>query len=142
MVATLAHELGHIHLLGHGRISDDVEDHEPLTDLLTVFFGMGIFTANAVMYEQYWENGVLSGWSMGRRGYLGMPVYGYALARFARLRRGRQGVVVGAAARRAVGVQGRDAFSIAGAMTAVRCLGASDPKYAAGVFRHDRVRFL
>lgn len=86
LVGTMAHELGHVHLLGHGRISGDVEDHEPLTDLLTVYFGMGVFTANSVIREHYWHAGQVSGWSMGRMGYLGMHVYGYALARFARAR--------------------------------------------------------
>ena len=86
MVATLAHELGHIQLLGHGRLSDEDEDHEPLADLLTVFFGMGIFTANSVLSEHYWNEGNASGWSMGRRGYLGMTDYGYAFARFAQSR--------------------------------------------------------
>lgn len=86
MVGTMAHELGHVHLLGHGRISDDIDDHEPLTDLLTVFFGLGVFSANSVIREQYWHEGNLSGWSMGRRGYLGMPHYAYAFARFARSR--------------------------------------------------------
>ena len=47
LVATLAHELGHVILLG-GRLMDArTEDHEPMTDLLTVFVGMGIFTSNA-----------------------------------------------------------------------------------------------
>jgi hypothetical protein len=86
LVATMAHELGHVHLLGQGRISEEAEDHEPLTDLLTVYLGMGVITANAVIREHYWHAGQLSGWSMGRRGYLGMPDFGYALARFARAR--------------------------------------------------------
>lgn len=86
MVSTMAHELGHVHLLGHGRISDEEEDHEPLTDLLTVFLGMGVFTANAVIREHYWHEGHYSGWQMQRRGYLGMAVYGYALASFANAR--------------------------------------------------------
>ena len=86
LVATMAHELGHVHLLGHGRLSEEADDHEPLTDLLTVFFGLGVFTANAVIHENYWHAGYVSGWNMGRRGYLGMPVYGYAFARFARAR--------------------------------------------------------
>lgn len=86
LVGTMAHELGHVHLLGHGRVSEDAEDHEPLTDLLTVFFGMGVFTANSVIRENYWSAGQVSGWSMGRRGYLGMHQYGYAFARFARAR--------------------------------------------------------
>lgn len=86
MVATMAHELGHVHLLGHGRVSGDAEDHEPLTDLLTVFLGLGVFTANSVIRERYWHEGNYSGWSIGRRGYLGMPAYGYAFALFARAR--------------------------------------------------------
>lgn len=85
-IATLAHELGHVHLLGHGRVSPDAPDHEPLTDLLTVYFGMGVITANAVVRESSWRDGQYSGWSIGRQGYLTMPVYGYALARFARAR--------------------------------------------------------
>jgi hypothetical protein len=83
LVATMAHELGHVHLLGHRRISSEVEDHELLTDLLTVFLGMGVFTANSVIRESYWEAGSVAGWSISRRGYLTMPMFGYALALFA-----------------------------------------------------------
>ncbi|GLW35429.1 hypothetical protein [Actinoplanes regularis] len=36
LVATLAHELGHVLLLADGRISAQQQDHEPLTDLLTI----------------------------------------------------------------------------------------------------------
>jgi hypothetical protein len=87
MVGTMAHELGHVHLLGHGRIAEDAPDHEPLTDLLTVFLGLGVFTANSVIREQYWHEGYSAGWKMGRRGYLSMPIYGYAFALFAKTRR-------------------------------------------------------
>src|SRR5207244_3098696 len=83
LVATLAHELGHVLLLGQARISTQEEDHEPLTDLLTVFLGLGIFTANSVLQEKYWHAGAVSGWQIGRRGYLHMPEFGYALALFA-----------------------------------------------------------
>jgi hypothetical protein len=83
LVATIAHELGHVHLLGHGRLTQETEDHEPLTDLLTVFLGMGVFTANSVIRENYWHAGAVSGWDMGRQGYLTMPMYGYALSLFA-----------------------------------------------------------
>jgi hypothetical protein len=86
MVATMAHELGHVHLLGHGRISPDAEDHEPLTDLLTVFLGLGVITANSVIREQSWQDGPYAGWKIGRRGYLSMSIFGYALALFARSR--------------------------------------------------------
>lgn len=89
-VATMAHELGHIHLLGHGRVTEDEGDHEPLTDLLTVYFGMGVFTANSTIRERYWQQGHYSGWNVGRCGYLEMPEYGYAFARYA-MARGEDG---------------------------------------------------
>lgn len=89
VVGTMAHELGHVHLLGDGRISDEEEDHEPLTDLLTVFFGMGIFSANSVIRENYWHEGQVSGWNMSRLGYLTMDMYGYAFALLAWYRRER-----------------------------------------------------
>ena len=80
VVATLAHELGHVHLLGDGRLSGEEPDHEPLTDLLTVFFGLGILTANAVIQEANWTSGGWSGWQVSSRGYLTAPLYGYGLA--------------------------------------------------------------
>lgn len=86
LVATLAHELGHVLLLGHGRISPDIPDHEPLTDLLTVYCGFGVFTANSVIHETHEYDAHFSRWSLGRRGYLSMDLYGYALARFAHAR--------------------------------------------------------
>lgn len=86
LVATMAHELGHVLLLGHGRLPPDTEDHEPLTDLLTVFLGLGVITANAVIREEYRDVGHWARWSMKRSGYLTMPQYGYALAWFARAR--------------------------------------------------------
>lgn len=47
LIAVIAHELGHVRLLGERRIRADRKDSEPLTDLVTVYLGMGIFTANA-----------------------------------------------------------------------------------------------
>jgi hypothetical protein len=87
LVGTMAHELGHELLLGEGRVTSDTEDHEPLTDLLTVFSGLGVFTANSSLHESYWQTGQWAGWSIGRRGYLDQRSYGYALALFALARR-------------------------------------------------------
>ncbi len=82
LVATIAHELGHVLLLADGRISSSRKDHEPLTDLLTVFFGVGIFGANAAFeYAQHDR-----GYRTTRLGYLTEPMFGYALARYAWLR--------------------------------------------------------
>ncbi|MGE5324002.1 MAG: hypothetical protein ACM3SW_14125 [Actinomycetota bacterium] len=83
VVATLAHELGHVILLGGGLLEASAKDMEPLTDLLTVFLGFGIFNANCAARFQQWQDERNQGWSMQRLGYLPEQVYGYALARFA-----------------------------------------------------------
>jgi hypothetical protein len=64
----------------------DEENPEHLTDLLTVFLGMGVFTANAAFQFSQWDEGMMSGWSAGRQGYLTEKMYGYALAVFAWIR--------------------------------------------------------
>jgi len=83
MVATIAHELGHVILLGEGRLDADYPDHEPMTDLLTVFYGLGIFNANSVFRFEQWTNTQAQGWRAERRGYLTEEMFGYALALFA-----------------------------------------------------------
>jgi len=83
LVATLAHEIGHIILLRPGLIPRDDPDMEPLTDLLTVFLGFGIFTANSTFRFAQYTNYRSQGWSASRLGYLSEELFGYALARFA-----------------------------------------------------------
>jgi hypothetical protein len=83
MVATIAHELGHVILLGEERLDPDYEDHESMTDLLTVFYGLGIFNANSTFSFDQWTNAQAQGWSAERRGYLSEEMFGYALALFA-----------------------------------------------------------
>jgi hypothetical protein len=83
VVATLAHELAHVILLGGNLVDPESPDMEPLTDLTTVFLGLGIFTANAsARFEQHQDERT-HGWSMQRLGYLSEEMYGYALAKFA-----------------------------------------------------------
>jgi hypothetical protein len=73
MVATLAHELSHVKLLGEGRIKDN---NERLTDLTTVVFGLGIFNANvAFVYNNNYGS-----WGFSNTGYLSQSEWGYALA--------------------------------------------------------------
>jgi hypothetical protein len=82
LVATMAHELGHVILLGGGLMNPKPADHEPMTDLLTVFLGLGIFTANSAgRFKQFQEDRRI-GWSMQRLGYLPEEVFAYALAKF------------------------------------------------------------
>jgi len=82
LVATLAHELGHVILLGRELIDRNAPDMEPLTDLPTVFLGFGVFNANTSARFQQHDDGHRQGWSMHRLGYLSEEIYGYALAKF------------------------------------------------------------
>ncbi|TDD78020.1 hypothetical protein E1293_24900 [Actinomadura darangshiensis] len=102
LTAVIAHELCHVRLLGEERITADRKDHERLTDLLTVYFGLGVFTANAalrfgetkrgfsVQPLGYLDERTLNatrndGYS--RLGYLTEREFGYAMACYAWLRR-------------------------------------------------------
>lgn len=80
LIATISHELGHVILLGGGRISPRDDRHEDLTDLITVFLGMGIFTANASFQFSQWQDHSHQGWRASRLGYLSEEMFAYALA--------------------------------------------------------------
>lgn len=79
MVAVIAHEIAHIKLLGEEKIA---ENDEPLTDMATIFWGLGVFNANAAF--QTFADVRYYGWSQS--GYLSQMEWGYALALFAWLR--------------------------------------------------------
>lgn len=83
IIATIAHELGHVLLLGQKRITYDDLDHEQLTDLITVFMGLGVFNANGMLQEKNVRWGGEFTWSVGRQGYLAMHQFGYAFALYA-----------------------------------------------------------
>ena len=82
VVAVAAHELCHHKLLFTGLVGANEPDHEPLTDLTTVFFGLGVFTANAAFTFSQGSRG----WQRRQLGYLNQPMFGYALAYVARMR--------------------------------------------------------
>ncbi|HZX04314.1 hypothetical protein [Kribbella sp.] len=85
LTAIYAHEVGHELLLGSGRITRDGRpDHESLTDLITVFYGLGIFTANAAYERRPRPNG--RGKQPLARGYLREAALSEALAYYAMLR--------------------------------------------------------
>jgi hypothetical protein len=86
MVATASHELAHVLLLGQGRLTGNEPDHEEITDLLTIYLGFGIFTANSRVRDRSTHVGTSEHWSINRLGYLRQPQVGYALALWARLR--------------------------------------------------------
>ncbi len=90
LVATLAHEVVHVKLLGEERLTRDAY-HELLTDLCTVYCGFGIFSANSARtFQQYQCDGGCHGWRSARHGYLSQQVYGYALACWAYIRNERK----------------------------------------------------
>src|SRR4051794_15006737 len=83
LVATLAHELAHELLLGRELLTAEVDDHELVADLLPVFLGLGIFPANAALFEQARQYGSRQ---IRHHGYLPSHVLGYALALFVHVR--------------------------------------------------------
>jgi hypothetical protein len=50
---------------------------------LTVFLGLGIFTANTSARFRQFHDEMRQGWSMERQGYLPETLFAYALAKFA-----------------------------------------------------------
>ena len=79
LVATIAHELSHYLLLYKKKLG---EDNEYITDLLTVIFGFGIFSANSSTVKMNsWMDGGSSGWRItGASGYLHPKQWGFSLA--------------------------------------------------------------
>jgi len=86
LAATLSHELAHAILLSQGHLHGEEPDHEPLTDLFTVFQGLGALTANAFLRDTSYHVGNWEGWSISRFGYLGYDAFSYSLALFAWVR--------------------------------------------------------
>ena len=82
LVGTMAHELGHVKLMGEGRIMSDEFDNELLADLTTVHFGLGLFTANKPAHfmptKNRWPESTLF-----KPEYMTPPMYGWALAQLA-----------------------------------------------------------
>lgn len=86
LVATLAHELSHELLLGRGLVSLEDADFEWVTDLTPVFFGLGVFAANATIAEgRRWAT-VAAHQEAQQYGYLPSRLFGYAFALFAFMR--------------------------------------------------------
>jgi hypothetical protein len=82
LVGTMAHELAHVRLLGENRITPESFDHELLTDLAVVHFGLGVFLANS---PRAWTStmGKWPGTELRMPEYMSGPMYGWALAHLA-----------------------------------------------------------
>jgi hypothetical protein len=79
LIATVAHELAHVKLLGEGRIE---ENDEPLTDLTASLFGFVVALANnSINKMDSWLGNTHSGWTIGGgSGYLHYKLYGFLIA--------------------------------------------------------------
>ena len=84
LLAVYAHELSHQLLLGSKRICAEDRDHELVTDLATVLFGLGVFNANNSFMDHDRVN--RRGDEIERIGYLTPTIWAYALALCAWLR--------------------------------------------------------
>lgn len=79
LIATIAHELAHVKLLGEKKLE---ENDEMLTDFTTVFFGLGIFNANmSFQFDRKTDR-----WGYRILGYLKVEEWVYALALLAFIR--------------------------------------------------------
>ena len=86
VIALLARELALVELVGRQQLPLETDEQEGMAELYTMFLGLGVLTANAAMFEKNWHEGDRGNFKMGFRGALTLPMYGYALARFAWLR--------------------------------------------------------
>jgi hypothetical protein len=73
LIATLAHELGH--LVVHSTAKEPIcepDEEEFLTDLAAVYLGFGIFLANSAFETEQWRDDAMGtqGWRTNRQGYL------------------------------------------------------------------------
>ncbi len=85
LVATMAHELAHLRLMGEHRVTGDDYDNELLTDLTAVYHGFGIFLGNS---PRNWDGqyGLWPDSKLRRPEYMTPPMFGYALAHAAWVR--------------------------------------------------------
>jgi hypothetical protein len=82
LAATFAHELAHYILMTQsGRdLLENNRDMEWITDLTPTLFGLGIYAANATIFEKTENEGNWSRYTIRRLGYLPSRMFGYAMA--------------------------------------------------------------
>lgn len=80
LIATLAHEVAHVKLLGERRLDPADPEQELYTDLTVIVHGYGIFQGNAAFSFNQWQGDGHQGWSTSRTGYLPLEVIGFAFA--------------------------------------------------------------
>jgi hypothetical protein len=87
LIATFIHELAHYRLAAvRTEAPGGDEVHEYTTDLMTVYFGFGIFGANGAFNFSQYRDVMSQGWQYSRQGYLGERGLIFALAIFLELK--------------------------------------------------------
>ncbi|MEQ9288702.1 MAG: hypothetical protein RIG77_17405 [Cyclobacteriaceae bacterium] len=78
LIATIAHEIAHIKLLGEETID---ENDEPLTDITASLFGFVIFLANSSIAKMTtWSGNTHTGWRIGGgAGYVHHKLYAFLI---------------------------------------------------------------
>ena len=77
LIATIAHELSHVILLGENIIE---ENDEFLTDLMAITYGFGIFLGNSRFNFSQYSNGNMIGWQTNSQGYLPEQIIAFFMA--------------------------------------------------------------
>jgi hypothetical protein len=86
LIATFAHEMGHyFHTTMAYEAPGGADAYEPATDLTAIYFGFGIFIANAALRMKHSSDYQSTRWSATTSGYLGEPSRAYCLAIFTEL---------------------------------------------------------
>lgn len=80
LVATMIHELCHYFMQNKYGKYRWGKDEEPMTDLLAVAYGFGVFMGNAKYNFQQYQSGTGQGWSWSTQGYLKLPLIAHAIA--------------------------------------------------------------
>ncbi|MES0883154.1 hypothetical protein [Roseibium sp. SCP14] len=85
LIATFAHELSHYLLAccDQPRLYDE-DQEEPLTDLLAIKCGFGLFLANSSFTFSQYSDGIAQGWRTSAQGYLTEREILFALMLFMR----------------------------------------------------------
>lgn len=86
LVGVMAHEVAHAWRVIHGLRVEDRHIEERLTDLTTVFFGFGVFTVNNTYRFRTQQDGLASGYSISRAGYLSAEAMAFLFAIQLRMR--------------------------------------------------------
>ncbi|TMM29951.1 hypothetical protein FDT66_08770 [Polaribacter aestuariivivens] len=77
LIATVAHELSHVILLGKKIIE---ENDEYLTDLMAITYGFGIFLGNSRFSFSQFSKGAMLGWQSSSQGYLPEQIIAFSMA--------------------------------------------------------------